>query len=164
MERLYFWFTRQTFVADEDLVKHGEKADSCFVILSGRCNVIVPLNEEELAEQAAEQARNAPPKRQSKLRRKSTHGEEEGGPAPRRNSVSGRTSNAHGEGESGPPARRNSVVGASGPVEEVSDGSDRLQGLVAIAAPVWAPTSAQKWRHPPGSTGRRPARETLELL
>lgn len=128
MERLYFWFTRQTFAADEDLVKHGEKADSCFVILSGRCNVIVPLNEEELAEQAAEQARNAPPKRQSKLRRKSTHGEEEGGPAPRRNSVSGRTSNAHGEGESGPPARRNSVVGASGPVEEVSDGSDRLQG------------------------------------
>ena len=164
MERLYFWFTRQTFAADEDLVKHGEKADSCFVILSGRCNVIVPLNEEELAEQAAEQARNAPPKRQSKLRRKSTHGEEEGGlPHGATAFRAGRVTHM----ARAKAARPRDATALSAPVvrsRKSQMAQTDCKGLVAIAAPVWAPTSAQKWRHPLWQHWAAPSARALELL
>ena len=49
MWRLYFWFQRKTVGADEDIVRQGETASFCFIILSGRCTVLIP-----------EQVHNAP--------------------------------------------------------------------------------------------------------
>lgn len=45
--RLYFWFSRRHYQAEEDVVSQGDDADFCFIIRSGRCDVLVEMNEEE---------------------------------------------------------------------------------------------------------------------
>ena len=47
ISRLYFWFTRRRFPPEEDVVRQGDDADFCFIIRSGRCDVLVQINENE---------------------------------------------------------------------------------------------------------------------
>lgn len=46
MNRLYFWFDRQKRGPEEDVVTQGDDADFCFIIKSGRCDVLVDAADE----------------------------------------------------------------------------------------------------------------------
>ena len=50
--RLYFWFERKRMAPEEDVVRQGDDADFCFIIRSGRCDVLVELPPEEEAKPA----------------------------------------------------------------------------------------------------------------
>ncbi|KAL1499877.1 hypothetical protein AB1Y20_012560 [Prymnesium parvum] len=41
IQRLYFWFTRQRLPPGTDVVVQGDAADSCFILRSGRCDILV---------------------------------------------------------------------------------------------------------------------------
>jgi len=45
--RLYFWFERRRLPPESDVVTQGDEADFCFIIRSGRCDVLVEVAEEE---------------------------------------------------------------------------------------------------------------------
>ena len=47
MARLYFWFERRKLAPEEDVVKQGSDADFCFIIRSGRCDVLVEVADGE---------------------------------------------------------------------------------------------------------------------
>ena len=53
--RLYFWFEKKKLAPEEDVVKQGDDADFCFIIKSGRCDVLVELTDEEKAELGIEE-------------------------------------------------------------------------------------------------------------
>lgn len=42
MWRLYFWLEQRSAQPDEDIITQGERATFCFIILRGRCTVLVP--------------------------------------------------------------------------------------------------------------------------
>jgi CRP-like cAMP-binding protein len=46
ISRLYFWFDRRKLGPEEDVVRQGDAADFCFIIKSGRCDVLVEVAEE----------------------------------------------------------------------------------------------------------------------
>lgn len=41
LQRLYFWFERTKVPAGQEVVRQGDAADFCFIILSGSCDVLV---------------------------------------------------------------------------------------------------------------------------
>lgn len=45
LSRLYFWFSREKRGPEEDVVTQGDDADFCFIIKSGRCDVLVELTD-----------------------------------------------------------------------------------------------------------------------
>jgi len=47
ISRLYFWLVKRKYAVEEDVVRQGDEADFCFIIRSGRCDVLVELSEEE---------------------------------------------------------------------------------------------------------------------
>ena len=46
VERLYFWFERRKLGPEEDVVRQGDEADFCFIIRSGKCDVLVDIEPE----------------------------------------------------------------------------------------------------------------------
>ena len=104
VERLYFWLSKQEFDAEEDIVEAGEVADTCFVLLSGRANVLVPLTQEELSEQREQEEASHP----KKEKRSSRHG----GPSPN-GSHRQRRMSSHGEEDEGSTGRHGSVNGVA---------------------------------------------------
>jgi len=54
MSRLYYWFERRKMAPETDVVKQGDDADFCFIIRSGRCDVLVEVKEEKPKEEASE--------------------------------------------------------------------------------------------------------------
>ena len=51
MARLYFWFQKKRLPPETDVVKQGDDADFCFIIRSGRCDVLVEMKEEPKKEE-----------------------------------------------------------------------------------------------------------------
>jgi len=61
MARLYYWFDRRKLAPETDVVKQGDDADFCFIIRSGRCDVLVEVKEEEKPKEEGEAAEGAAP-------------------------------------------------------------------------------------------------------
>ena len=59
--RLYYWFDRRKYAPETDIVSQGDEANFCFIIRSGRCDVLVENKEEK------KEGEVSPPKKKNPL-------------------------------------------------------------------------------------------------
>ena len=104
MTRLYFWFEKVKLNKDQDVVKQGDAADFCFILRSGKCDVLVEVKEGDDDYDPSAAIEQATSPNESPAGKRSTRQTIAGSPTPRL-SLQKAVSAASEDGE-GPAARK----------------------------------------------------------